>query len=59
LTTPKYASKYYRLLKAKQMKIRQAVNIYGEISSSLRVIEILLKLNIEGEFPLLKKLSLD
>lgn len=48
LMSAKYASKQYRLGKVKKMKDKELKNIYGQISSSLRVIETVLKLNIEG-----------
>ena len=56
---PKYSSKQYRLGKFKRRVEGERKSIYGEISSALRVIETILRLNIEGPFDLLNQCHLN
>lgn len=53
LQKPKYSSKQYRLSKLKTRSESKKNIIYGEISSSLRLIETILRLKVEGSLNLL------
>jgi hypothetical protein len=58
-TAPKYASRQYRLAKMKQKNEEELLGIYGEVGSALRLIETVLRLNLEGEFEFVKRLRLN
>jgi hypothetical protein len=49
----KYANKMYRFIKTKKEREKEKQELYEKISGSLSIIETLLKLNLEDEYPLL------